>query len=58
VLQDVTPDNFLAALSGRDDLLKGIGTGKVIKRLVYSFCDNIVIMSMVYERPLSSLGLI
>jgi len=34
LLQDVTPDNFLAALSGRDDLLKGVGTGKVIKRLV------------------------
>ena len=34
LLQDVTPENFLAALSGRDDLLKGVGSGKVIKRLV------------------------
>jgi len=42
MLQDVTPDNFIAAVSGRDDLLKGVGTGKVIKRLVYYFtchCD-------------------
>jgi len=37
MLQDVTPDNFIAALSGRDDLVKGVGTGKVIKRLVYYF---------------------
>jgi len=36
-LQDVTPKNFLAALSGRDDLVKGVGTGKVIKRLVCYF---------------------
>lgn len=34
LLQDVTPDNFLAALSGREDLVKGIGSGKVIKRSV------------------------
>jgi len=34
-LQDVTPENFLAALSGNDELVKGVGTGKVIKRLVY-----------------------
>ena len=37
LLQDVTPENFLAALSGRDDLVKGAGTGKVIKRSVYHF---------------------
>jgi len=35
LLQDVTPENFLAALSGQEDLVKGIGSGKVIKRLVY-----------------------
>lgn len=29
--EDVTPENFLAALSGNDELVKGVGTGKVIK---------------------------
>lgn len=28
--EDVTPENFLAALGGRSDLLKGVGSGKVI----------------------------
>jgi len=35
LLQDVTPENFILALTGRDDLLKGVGTGKVIKRSAY-----------------------
>jgi legumain len=29
--KDVTPENFLAALSGNEKMLKGIGSGKVIK---------------------------
>lgn len=35
LLQDVTPENFIAALSGKDGIVKGVGTGRVIKRLVY-----------------------
>lgn len=29
--KDVTPENFLAALSGKAELLRGVGSGKVIK---------------------------
>ena len=35
-LQDVTPENFLKILQGDEEGMQGIGSGKVIKRSVYS----------------------
>jgi len=43
LLQDVTPENFLAALGGRSDLLKGVGSGKVINRsVIYYFVVSLI----------------
>ena len=36
-MQDVTPENFLKVLQGDEEAMKGIGSGKVIKRCGTSF---------------------
>ena len=39
----MTPQNFLAVLSGKSELMKKIGTGKVINRyMVYWVKNNVV----------------
>ena len=30
--QDVTPENFLAVLAGDEEKMRGVGSGRVIKR--------------------------